>query len=51
VISGDYAVQLFYEELSKQSSPWRPRKDTVGTDAHRAAAGSPAALEPAGKAG
>ena len=39
VISGDYAVQLFYEELSKRGFTVAARKDTVGTDAHRAAAG------------
>jgi hypothetical protein len=39
VISGDYAVQLFYDDLSKQGFTVAARKDTVGTDAHRAAAG------------
>lgn len=39
VISGDYAVQLFYDELAKEGLTATAPENTVGTDGHRAAAG------------
>ncbi len=41
VISGDYALQLFYDDLVEQGLTAAAREDTVGTEGHRAMAGLP----------
>jgi hypothetical protein len=41
VISGDYALQLFYDDLVGHGLTSDAREDTVGTDGHRAASGLP----------
>ncbi len=44
VISGDYAVQLFYHELEKEGLTVTAREETIETEGHRAAAGLPPRL-------
>lgn len=41
VISGDYAIQLFYDDLVAHSLTADAREHTVGTDGHRAESGLP----------